>query len=76
MPGREGDAPNGVHPAMPSPALLLAAGQVVQNEVTAMVKAPPKVIHSMRKALSVTYIVIGTAYFAVAIGKQRPLWAL
>lgn len=42
-------------------------GQVVQNEVTAMVKAPPKVIHSMRKALSVTYIVIGTAYFAVAI---------
>ena len=35
-----------------------------------MVKAPPKVIHSMRKALSVTYIVIGTAYFAVAIGEQ------
>ncbi|KAI7842476.1 hypothetical protein COHA_003830 [Chlorella ohadii] len=42
-------------------------GQVVQNEVTAMVKAPPKVIQSMRKALSVTYIVIGISYFAVAI---------
>lgn len=72
--GEEG-APNrapppSTHPHTPFPALLPAAGQVVQNEVTAMVKAPPKVIHSMRKALSVTYIVIGTAYFAVAIGEQ------
>lgn len=46
---------------------------MVQNEVTAMVKAPPKVIQSMRKALSVTYIVIGISYFAVAIGEWRRL---
>lgn len=38
-----------------------------------MVKAPPKVIQSMRKALSVTYIVIGISYFAVAIGEWRRL---
>lgn len=36
-----------------------------------MVKAPPKVIVSMRKALSVTYIVIGISYFAVAVGEWR-----
>lgn len=42
-------------------------GQVVQNEVTATVRTPPSVLHSMRKALAATYLVIGVCYFGVAI---------
>jgi len=42
-------------------------GQVVQNEVTAMVRTPPAVIKSMRKALSLTYVCLAVCYFGVAV---------
>ena len=45
-------------------------GQVVQNEVTAMLHTPPPVMVSMRKAISVTYAMLATGYFGVGIGKQ------
>lgn len=41
-------------------------GQVVQNEVTAMLRTPPPIMQSMRRALALTYILMAVAYFGVA----------
>ena len=44
-----------VHPS-PFCCGLPSNAQVVQNEVTATVKTPPSVLHTMRKALAATYL--------------------
>eukprot|EP00887_Chlorella_sp_A99_P000380 scaffold13.g380.t1 len=40
--------------------------RVVQNEVTAMLRTPPPIMQSMRRALALTYILMAVAYFGVA----------
>ncbi|GAB4816155.1 hypothetical protein N2152v2_003201 [Parachlorella kessleri] len=42
-------------------------GQVVQNEVTAMLHTPPPVMVSMRKAITLTYAMLAAGYFGVGI---------